>query len=368
MEKSAQPFVSVITPVYNGEKFLSECIESVLEQTYDNWEYTILDNCSTDSTLEIAKQYESKDERIRVITNDKFLKQIQNMNAALQVISPDSKYCKEIHADDCLMPECLEKMVAKAEEYPTAGIISSYRFINSEVASLYGKGLSYTTDLLSGDEVMRRFMANSLYLFGTPTTLLYRSDIVRAHETFYDPTVFHADTEACLGIMQEADLAFVHQILSFTRRHDEATTSFADRYNTYSLFRLYTIKKYGNDYLTLEELESKLSWALMEEYRWLFRSLLNGKAKEVWSYHKKELDRLGLSVEKTKLLKAFFIEISRMIRTDKIQAFTHKVAESFHSTPSSEDAVQNKVIEEKKQDTVLSKNEMKEFLESNIQK
>jgi glycosyltransferase involved in cell wall biosynthesis len=49
--------VSVVTPVFNGEKYLRACIESVLAQSYDNWDYTIVDNCSTDSTLAIAHEY-----------------------------------------------------------------------------------------------------------------------------------------------------------------------------------------------------------------------------------------------------------------------------------------------------------------------
>lgn len=109
IKKSAHPFVSVVTPVYNGGKYISECIESVIDQTYTNWEYVILNNCSTDNTLEIAKKYARDDERIRIYNNDEFLKQIPNWNAALQKISGNSKYCKEVHADDWLVPECLEK-------------------------------------------------------------------------------------------------------------------------------------------------------------------------------------------------------------------------------------------------------------------
>ena len=48
--------VSVVTPVYNGAEFLAECIESVLAQTYTNWNYTIVNNCSTDETLAIAQK------------------------------------------------------------------------------------------------------------------------------------------------------------------------------------------------------------------------------------------------------------------------------------------------------------------------
>ena len=65
-----QPLVSVVTPVFNGGKFLGECIDSVLAQTYTNWEYVIVDNCSTDATLEIAQRYAAADPRIRVYHND----------------------------------------------------------------------------------------------------------------------------------------------------------------------------------------------------------------------------------------------------------------------------------------------------------
>jgi glycosyltransferase involved in cell wall biosynthesis len=56
-----EPLVSVVTPVYNGEEFLAECIESVLAQTYSNIEYTIVNNCSTDRSLDIALSYAAQD-------------------------------------------------------------------------------------------------------------------------------------------------------------------------------------------------------------------------------------------------------------------------------------------------------------------
>src|SRR5260370_37263796 len=107
LSRADQPLVSVITPVYNGEEFLAECIESVLAQTYQNWDYTIVNNRSTDRTLQIAKSYAAKDSRIRVHNNRDFLTIIQNHNHAIRQISPDSKYCKVVLADHCLFPACL---------------------------------------------------------------------------------------------------------------------------------------------------------------------------------------------------------------------------------------------------------------------
>ena len=76
MSAGHEPLVSVVTPVYNGEHCLRACIESVLAQTYSNWDYTIVNNCSADRTLDIAHEYAARDSRIRVCTNDSFVRVI----------------------------------------------------------------------------------------------------------------------------------------------------------------------------------------------------------------------------------------------------------------------------------------------------
>src|SRR5262245_30780381 len=120
------PLVSVLTPVYNGEKYLAECIESVLAQSYQNWDYVIVNNCSTDRTVEIAQTYARKDPRIRIHQNGRLVSRSENHNIALRQISDESKYCKFVHADDWLFPECLDRMVELAETNPAVGIVGAY--------------------------------------------------------------------------------------------------------------------------------------------------------------------------------------------------------------------------------------------------
>ena len=126
MDSASQPLVSVVTPAYNEEEHLAECIESVLAQTYQNWDYTIVNNCSTDKTLDVARRYAAKDPRIHVRDKKQFLSMLANHNRAIRQISPRSKYCKMVLADDWIFPRCLERMVEVAEAHPSVGIVSAY--------------------------------------------------------------------------------------------------------------------------------------------------------------------------------------------------------------------------------------------------
>src|SRR6516225_4023019 len=101
------PLVSVITPFFNTEQYIVECIESVLAQSYFNWEYLLVNNQSTDASRGIAERYARQDKRIHLLDTPKFLSQIENFEAALQYMSPASQYCKMVLADDWLFPECL---------------------------------------------------------------------------------------------------------------------------------------------------------------------------------------------------------------------------------------------------------------------
>ena len=146
-----EPLVSFVTPFYNTRDFLVECIESVLHQTYANWEYVLVDNQSTDGSSEIAAQYASRfPEKIRVIRTESFLSQVENYNFALTRIALESKYCKMVQADDWLFPECVSRMVEIAEEHPSVGIVGAYRLENDQVDL---DGLPYPSSEVSGREV-----------------------------------------------------------------------------------------------------------------------------------------------------------------------------------------------------------------------
>lgn len=288
--KSVHPLVTVLTPVYNGEKYLSECIESVVAQTYENWEYIIINNCSTDNTLDIAQNYAKKDKRIHIHNNTQFLSAIENHNHAFRLILEHSKYCKVLHADDLLFPDCLKQMVALAETINSIGLVSSYAIHGTSVRE---EKVPYPQTFIPGKEACRLSFLTGSYLFGTtPTSVLIRSDIIRKYKNFYN-NYPHADLESCFEVLQNSDFGFVHQVLTYTRVHHEQQSSFSDSLNTYIPAYLHVLKKYGPSCLSKEEYYSLFKKKLKSYYRFLGNSFLDRREKKFWDYHKKSLEELG---------------------------------------------------------------------------
>ena len=296
---SSQPPVSVVTPVYNAEAYLAACIESVLAQTYTNWEYILVDNRSTDASRSIAESYARQDARIRVVTNAEFLPIMPNWNHALRQIDHASRYVKVVHADDWLFPDCLEKMVAVAAANPGVGIVSAYR-LNENSVDL--DGLPYPSPVTPGRVIGRLSLKSyPLFLFGSPTSTLLRADLVRAEDKFYDETLLHADTDACLRLLQECDFGFVHQVLTYTRRHNESVTSTVKRLETIHAEQVKIFLRYGPVYLDEAEYATRREEVIQDYYRMLARHVLREADPEFWSYHNKLLDELALPFQPHRL-------------------------------------------------------------------
>jgi glycosyltransferase involved in cell wall biosynthesis len=308
---SDAPLVSVVTPVYNGAEFLPQCIDSVLAQTYRNWDFTIVNNCSTDDTLEICEKYAALDPRIRVITNPSFLKIIENHNRAVSCLSPQAKYCKVLFADDWLFPTCLKELVANAEQHPSVGLVSSYALAGDRVL---WTGLPFPSHIVEGREICRRKLAGEVDVFGTPTAQLLRAELVRKRGKLYNESNLHADTEACLSVLQESDFGFVHQVLSYSRPRPNSNDTFARSFDSHVLGMLAIYLKYGPIYLDPDEYRYYLRQRLSEYHRVLARNVLRIRSSAFWRYHKERLGACGWKIDALLLAASVPSELIRMLR------------------------------------------------------
>jgi glycosyltransferase involved in cell wall biosynthesis len=302
---TSEPFVSVVTPVYNCGPYIAECIESVLNQTYQNFEYLIVNNCSTDNTLEVAESYAKKDGRIRISNNTDFVGVIANHNNAFNQISRDSKYCKVVSADDWLFPECLARMVELSEAHPSVGVVGCYSIEGKRVLF---QGLDYAESVVNGRDISRKTMLGKIpFVLGAPTSLLYRADLMRRTPTFYpfaDPAP-HADVSGVYQALQDSDFGFVHQILTYTRVHAETQTSASFKFGRQHLALLGDVKHFGPYYLTPAELEQQLEVFMDRYYAWLVAALLeNSFDKEFMETQRAGMRAIGFELSTTRMMQA----------------------------------------------------------------
>lgn len=310
-QRGLQPLVSVVTPAYNEELHLSECIESILSQTYANFECIIVNNCSTDGTLAIAQKYADRDPRIRVTTNRQFLPAVENFNGALRQISASSQYCKMVLADDWLFPECLERMVTLMEDHPSVGVVGGY--------GLHGRwilwsGLPYPSTVIPGRKMGRERLLGGPYIFGSQTSVMFRSELVRQHNPFFNASSDHPDSEACLSLLRECDFGFVHQVLTFSRQREGSLLSRAQRLNTLAVALLRELIVYGPHYLSQDEFLQRVEIALSEYYEFLARSWLHRRDSEFWSYHERALAELGSPLSRGRLARSLLKLAAKSLR------------------------------------------------------
>ena len=284
--------VSVLIPVYNGERHLHECIESVLRQTYRDWECVIVDNCSRDGTSDIARRYAGRDSRIRIVTNAHFVGVIENHNIAFSNISSQARYCKVVQADDWIYPECLEKFVEISERNPSVVLASAYR-MDDDHAGL--KGLPPSESVFPGREIGRALFLDALPdVFGSPTSHFFRSGSVRSRQPFYNPLNIHADTEACYDVLRDGDFAFVHEVLTFTRRPGNTQTSESQYRRSFYPGFLWILKNQARHFLTEEEYARSLRGHLRQYYVVLARDMLRfRRGGSYWRYHLSSLRKIG---------------------------------------------------------------------------
>jgi len=124
-----EPLISVVMPVYNTEKFVAEAIESILAQTFTDFEIIIIDDCSTDKSWQIIQDFSEKDQRIVTIQNSENQGLARSLNKGLKIAK--GQFIARMDADDISMPQRFEIQLDFLKNHPDVGVVgSTVKFIH----------------------------------------------------------------------------------------------------------------------------------------------------------------------------------------------------------------------------------------------
>jgi hypothetical protein len=198
-------------------------------------------------------------------------------------------------------------MVALMETNLSAGIVGAYGI---EGTWVLWEGVPLDEKLISGREACRRRLLGGDYVFGSATSVLYRSSLVRERDPFFNESNPNAsDSEACMEVLQSCDFGFVHQVLTFSRKREGSLLEESKKLNTLSADLLHELVTYGPIYLSVEELRARLHELVDDYYSFLAASMLHKRGRPFWEYHKRKLAESDIRFSRRELMRALFRKV-----------------------------------------------------------
>ena len=210
------PAVSVLVPTYNYGRFLDEVLQSILDQTYTDYEVIIVDNDSTDNTEQVVKKYLS-DSRFSYFKNEKNLGVVGNFNKCLSYAK--GKYIKFLNADDKFHPEILEKFVKIMNEHPNVTLVTCDKQAFEGSTKLY---ILPFHNLQTGEKIILDTL-NDYNWLGEPTSVMFRkSDIKNRFDPKYK---MNPDFDLWLRLLAIGDCYIIPEALAYVRFHSGQVTN-----------------------------------------------------------------------------------------------------------------------------------------------
>lgn len=239
------PKVSVCIPAFNYAHFLNDAIDSVLAQTFQDFELLIVDNCSTDDTKNIVDKYAAVDNRITYYCNESNIGLVGNLNRCLEYAT--GQYIKILCADDLLLPTCLNRMVTALDSCPKASLVAGARkLVTGNLQPIARAAYSFREEHLPGVAAINRCLFNGNQI-GEPTAVMFRKkDASRGFSRDYAQLV---DIEMWFHLLEQGEFVFLPEELCLFRQHEAQGTktnmkSFAFLGDEEKLFHEYLAKPY----------------------------------------------------------------------------------------------------------------------------
>lgn len=255
------PNVTVLMPVYNGEKYVRHAIESILGQTYDDFEFVIVDDGSTDRTIAIVRSFD--DPRIVLLSNEANLGIVESLNRGIRIAQ--GTYICRMDADDIAMPNRVERQVRYLEEHPEVAAVGSNTLLVDEQGCEIGQE-DYPH---LPQEVHKTILTHNPFAHAT---MMVRRSILENCGTYDKRFLYNEDYDLWLRIASRSLMANLREPLVKRRLHSESISSAREidlvrsriRTLAHAIFRYYR-----KPYLTYVLVRPLLAYWYRRMRRWL---------------------------------------------------------------------------------------------------
>jgi len=215
------PKVSICIPAFNAAGFLRQAVESVLEQSYRDFEIVIVDNCSTDQTGALVDEMlKNSAGHIRYYKNDRNIGLVGNFNRCME--HAIGAYIKFLCADDLLLNGCLERMAAGLDTYLSVRLVGSSRLVIDERGNELGIRRYKNEDaIVRGDQTITRCLFGGNYI-GEPTAVMFRKSDLKGG--FREDMPQLSDLEMWFQLLEQGDFLSLEKPLCAIRSHPAQMT------------------------------------------------------------------------------------------------------------------------------------------------
>jgi glycosyltransferase involved in cell wall biosynthesis len=230
----SRPLISICIPTYNGEPYLKECLDSVLSQSYDNFEIIIVDDKSTDGTVGIINSYLT-DSRVRLFSNDINLGLVGNWNRCVELAN--GEYIKFAFQDDLILPDCIQKMMDAANGDSLIACKRTFllasntdeqtkKYYHKEVVTFEKLGITDARSFISPERISQMAAENICMNFiGEPTSVMFKKEIINKVGVFNSKLAQLCDLEYCLRVATNYGVTYISEALTRFRIHASSATS-----------------------------------------------------------------------------------------------------------------------------------------------
>ncbi len=260
-------------PNFNGARYLPEAIESVLKQRYRDYEFIIVDDCSTDESLEIINKYVRIDSRIVVRVNDVNVGQAKNLNLCLKYAKGD--YIKFVFSDDVLSSiSVVQRMVDVLDTHEDVVLVSSARYSIDSASTILRILTEYHENVnCDGTDVIKDCLLTQKNKIGEPTVVMFKKKYaMRGFNEKYNQNV---DWEMWFHILEQGKFVYINEPLCSFRTHAQQQTMLNVEKQIHLIEPYYLLQDYGNKpyIMMLSRLQRMYMYYL--------------PAFEIWKFHHK---------------------------------------------------------------------------------